>query len=93
MARVVYIPPSLYEALKAEGFVLPDECGDCQIDLPVDGVPQLVCRINITSENVAQIGRALVRLATSRTATVRTPQYRSAITNEPVDVADEPETE
>lgn len=58
----LYHPPSLYQALKAEGFVLPDECGDVTLDLPVDGIVQLVVRINITERNVEQIGRALVRL-------------------------------
>lgn len=62
MAVPVYAAPLLYQALLAEGFVLPEECGDVSLELPVDGITQLVCRINITPRNVAQIGRALCRL-------------------------------
>lgn len=66
MTIPVYQTPSLYEALKAEGFVLPDECGDVALELPVDGLAQLVVRINMTDTNIGQIGRALQRIARER---------------------------
>lgn len=54
--------PSLYDALKAEGYVLPDETSHVAIDIPADGVMQLVLRINLTPETTAQVGRALQRM-------------------------------
>lgn len=71
----LYQPPSLYDALKAEGFVLPDECNDITIELPVDGIVQLVVRINLTEQNIAQFGRALVRLGRPRE---KPPVYQEA---------------
>lgn len=37
----------LYEALKDEGYVLPDECGDVEMRLPVDGIVQLAYIVNL----------------------------------------------
>ena len=56
-------PPMLYEALKAEGFVLPEECKDIKLVMPVDGVYQLEFVINLTDIRLAQLGRALTRIA------------------------------
>jgi hypothetical protein len=53
----------LYSALKAEGYILPDECADVTLEMPVDGVMQLVLRVNLTEVTQAQVGRALVRMA------------------------------
>lgn len=62
MARIIggY---NLYQALKDEGYVLPPECGDVEMRLPVDGLIQLAYIVNLTDESLAQFGRALVRMA------------------------------
>jgi len=52
----------LYDALKAEGFLLPDECADVKLIMPVDGVYQLEYRVNLFGERLAQVGRALARM-------------------------------
>ena len=62
MAYVVNRPPNLYDALKAEGFELPDECGDVQLTMPVDGIFQLHYTVNVMPEDLAKIGRALARM-------------------------------
>lgn len=53
----------LYQALKDEGYILPPECGDVEMRLPVDGVIQLAYIVNLTDESLAQFGRALVRMS------------------------------
>ena len=69
MARVIATtPPYLYEALKAEGFELPKECGDVQLLMPVAGIFQLSYIVNLTDDDVARIGRALTRYALQETA-------------------------
>lgn len=67
MARRALIGNDLYQALKDEGFILPDECGDVEMRLPVDGVIQLAYIVNLTDERLAQFGRALVRMAEKQT--------------------------
>jgi len=63
-------PPHLYDALKAEGFMLPDECGDVTMTMPVDGMFQLHYIVNLTADDIARIGRALVRLGTAQSSVV-----------------------
>lgn len=58
---------SLYEALEAEGFVLPTETADVTIEFPVDGVAQMVVRKNLVGDELAAVGRALQRLGVERT--------------------------
>jgi len=56
----------LYQALKDEGYELPEECGDVEMRLPVDGVIQLAYIVNLTDGEdgtLAKFGRALVRMA------------------------------
>jgi hypothetical protein len=53
----------LYKALKDEGFELPPECGDITLELPVDGVIRLNCPLMLTGERLAQLGRALTKMA------------------------------
>lgn len=53
----------LYQALVDEGYVLPEECGDVEMRLPVDGVIQLALIVNLTDETLAMFGRALIRMA------------------------------
>lgn len=65
MASRAYSPPNLYSALKEEGFILPDEIADISIELPVDGPAQLIIRINVFGEKLAQVGRALERIGKS----------------------------
>jgi hypothetical protein len=57
---------SLYEALKAEGFELPPECGDVELVLPVDGIFALKFVEFIQGERLAKLGRALERLGKAR---------------------------
>jgi hypothetical protein len=61
MAKVLayHNPPMLYNALKKEGFPLPDECNDVQLSMPVDGIFQLHYIVNLTPEELQRIGRAL----------------------------------
>ncbi len=53
----------LYQALKNEGFELPEECGDVELLMPVDGVFRLYYTVLVTDENLGKLGRALARLA------------------------------
>jgi hypothetical protein len=62
MARKFYSPPRLYDALKAEGFELPEDCADVELALPVDGMIQLKLVLNLTGKRLQQFGRALVVL-------------------------------
>jgi len=63
MARQIIGGFHIYQALKAEGFELPPECGDVQLELPVDGVIRLHYTELMTGERLAMVGRALIRLA------------------------------
>jgi hypothetical protein len=64
MSKLAYTtPPLLYDALKKEGYNLPDECGDAELHMPVDGVFQLRFVVNVTRENLAKLGRALIRVS------------------------------
>jgi hypothetical protein len=60
-------PPTLYDALKAEGFQLPRECRDVLLVMPVDGVYVLRYEVNLLPEDLAMVGRALMRIG-DRTA-------------------------
>lgn len=62
MAVAVNSPTSLYDALKAEDFLLPDECGDVHLVMPVDGVYQLHYTVNLTDTDLVKVGRALARI-------------------------------
>jgi len=53
----------IYEALLAEGFTLPPECGDLTLEIPVDGLLQLHYRENLCGDRLAAVGRALIRIA------------------------------
>ncbi|MES2360082.1 MAG: hypothetical protein V4529_17205 [Gemmatimonadota bacterium] len=53
----------LYNALKVEGYTLPDECADVELRIPVDGVMQLALIVNLTEVTLAQVGRAFIRMA------------------------------
>jgi hypothetical protein len=63
---IAYHPPELYEALKAEGWTMPEGCGDVEILLPVDGVVQMKLNVLMTAEVLMQIGGALARIAKAR---------------------------
>jgi hypothetical protein len=53
---------NLYNALKAEGFELPKNCGDVQLEMPVDGVFVMVYRVMLDQEDLMKLGRALARM-------------------------------
>lgn len=55
----------LYEALKAEGYTLPDKCGDVTLVMSVDEIYKLHFVVYVDAETLAKIGRALVRVAGS----------------------------
>ncbi len=55
--------PNLYLALKAEGFDLPLNCVSIELTTSVDGLYQLEMTINLTAEDIASIGRALVAVS------------------------------
>jgi hypothetical protein len=52
----------LYHALLAEGFALPDNTADIQLEMPVDGAFCLHYRIMLTNEDLQKFGRALERV-------------------------------
>jgi hypothetical protein len=52
----------LYNALVAEGFELPEECSDVQLEMPIDGIFRLHYSVNVTGDNLAKLGRALTRI-------------------------------
>lgn len=62
----LYRTPELYEALKAEGFKLPKNCGDLELDLPVDGLPTLKYRQMLEPEDMLKIAKALARISEAR---------------------------
>ena len=72
MSTKVFSTPRLYQALKAEGFPLPEECGDVQLDMPVDGLFRLHYTIMLNSEQVAALGRAMQRLTEGAVIDTRT---------------------
>lgn len=53
----------LYEALKAEGYRMPDEVSDVYLTMPIDGLYQLHYTINLQDEDLAKLGRALQKMA------------------------------
>ncbi len=55
-------PTLLYRALQEVGFELPKDCGDVELLLPVDGVPQLRMTVFIHGERLELLGQALARL-------------------------------
>jgi hypothetical protein len=52
----------LYHALIKEGFELPENCGDVQLTMPVDGLFQLHYIVNVSGDNLVKLGRALARI-------------------------------
>jgi len=63
MAKRIIGTFGLYQALKAEGYELPEECADVTLLLPVDGPIQLNFICNITDVNLMKLGKAFIRLA------------------------------
>jgi hypothetical protein len=62
MAFVVNQPPTLYDALKAEGFELPKNCVDVELEMPVDGNFVLKYRVFLDPEDLVKVGQALKRM-------------------------------
>lgn len=56
----------LYEALKAEGYELPKNTSDVRLIAPIDGIVQLHLTVLVDTEELQQVGRALIRLAESQ---------------------------
>lgn len=67
MAHPVYQPPDLYNALVAEGYDLPAlaDSRDISLEMPVDGIMQIVFRFAIEPQDLAKIARALASIAES----------------------------
>jgi hypothetical protein len=53
----------LAEALKAEGFPLPDAVKQARLLMPAHGVFVIQYDVLVSGETLAQLGRALTRLA------------------------------
>jgi hypothetical protein len=53
---------SLYEALKAEGFELPEECRDVRLLMNFDSAFMVQFDCFLSGERLHQFGRALARL-------------------------------
>lgn len=60
---VASFPPLFYEALKAEGFDLPRNVGDIELEIPVDGVFALRYRQMLEPDDLKKLGCALMRVA------------------------------
>lgn len=73
MARPVYQPPDLYNALVAEGYELPTlgDSRDISVEMPIDGIMQLVFRFAVSAEDLGKIARALARIADAHTALLK----------------------
>lgn len=65
MATFIPVVMALHEALKAEDFSLPEECAAAELLTPVDGIFQLRYTVNLTSEQLSKVGRALTRVGES----------------------------
>lgn len=55
--------PQLVRALQEEGVPFPDECGDVEVHVPVDGAMTIKFVVFVTPDKLEKIGRALVRVA------------------------------
>jgi hypothetical protein len=62
MSAAFYVGPTLFQALLAEGFTLPKNCGDVELVIPVDGVVALKYTELMSGERLALLGRALIRM-------------------------------
>src|SRR4029450_451179 len=54
---------ALYEAVKAEGFPLPENCGEVLVVMGVNAVMLLQYDVFITDENLARLGLGFLRMA------------------------------
>lgn len=54
---------ALKEALEAEGFPLPADCGEVRLVLGVHKAMMLEYDVFVSGENLARLGRALLRIA------------------------------
>ena len=52
----------LAEALKAEGFPIPEHCAEARLLMPATGAFMLEYRVFVTADYLGQLGRALQRL-------------------------------
>jgi len=62
MANRIVGGMGLYEALKAEGFQLPDLCVEVRVVMGVDSALMIQFDCDLDDEKTAQFGRALVRM-------------------------------
>lgn len=62
MPRSYQYPSALSQALVEEGLV-PEECGDIEISLPVDGVVTLTYRVFVRVVDMEKLGRAFAKAA------------------------------
>jgi len=53
----------LYVALKKVGFPLPENCGDVELEMPVDGVMTLRYRIMLDDHQLEKLAEALKLIA------------------------------
>jgi hypothetical protein len=53
----------LHKALQDEGFALPEDTSHVSLEMPPDGMFQLVLHLNCGAERLAILSRALMRLA------------------------------
>ena len=59
---------NLPQMMKEEGFPLPEHCREARLILSVDSAIMVQYDVLLTEETLAQLGRALVRLATEGSA-------------------------
>jgi hypothetical protein len=58
-----YESPRLRDALRAEGYELPEECAGVELTMPVDGIMQLKLVVNLTGKSLGQLANALQVIA------------------------------
>lgn len=63
MSMRVVTTRRLVDALKAEGFPLPDDCRDARLIMGVNSAFMLQYDVFVSAENLGKFGRALQRLA------------------------------
>lgn len=68
MARQLFGRYNLLTAMQEEG-LLPPECADVQILVPVDGIMQIVYTVNVGDERMMALQRALQKTLESNRGT------------------------
>lgn len=58
--------PDLYDALVLEGFQLHEDYGEAMLTITPDGEFQLVCVVNLNTDDFRMLGRALAKIGQTK---------------------------